>query len=430
MADVLLVNSSVADPLLLYRQKRMAPPLGLAYLCAAMKKEGISVAAIDMNIPFLNFGDLERMIEKECPRIIGISVYTETFANGLKIANTVKGIDSKIITVMGGPHVTFVPNEVLRHSEVDIVVRGEGENTMLELTRHFLDGFGSLNDIRGITYREHSDIITTPDRPFINDLDTLPLPDRSLFPLALYRDPGTISTGRGCPYRCIFCAAGPVSGYKYRMRSPDNIVAEIAQLQKEYGIKFFSFVDDTFTAFPDHTLRILDLLQELDYKVRWQCTTRVNMVTREMLKRMSETGCTAITLGIESGSQKILDSIRKKISVSQSKDTVKWALESGIKPFCSFTIPHPQDTEETVLETRDLMIEFAKEGADVSISFTVPYPGTYLYEHSRELGMIPLFDKWEDFLTTHPNFFTKHLSLGKINSLVADTITALENLRR
>lgn len=429
MANVLLVNSSVADPLLLYQQKRMAPPLGLAYLGAVMKEEGISVAAIDMNIPFSNFRDLETMIEKERPRIIGISVYTETFINGLKIANIAKRIDSKIVTVMGGAHVKFVPNEVLGHSEVDIVVGGEGEDTMLELTRHFLDGFGSLSDIRGITYREHSDIIRTPDRPFISDLDTLPLPDRSLFPLAMYRDRGTISTGRGCPYRCIFCAAGPLSGYKYRMRSPDNIVAEIAQLQKEYRIKFFSFVDDTFTAFPDHTLRILDLLQELDYKVRWQCTTRVNMVNREMLKRMSETGCTAITLGIESGSQKILDSIRKKISVSQSKDTVKWALESGIKPFCSFTIPHPQDTEETVLETRDLMIEFAKEGADVSISFTVPYPGTYLYEHSRELGIISLFDKWEDFLTTHPNFATKHLSLKKINSLVVDMITALENLR-
>jgi len=430
MVDVLLVNSSVANPLVLYQQKRMAPPLGLAYLGAVLKEKGVSVSAIDMNVPFLNFADLKAMIEKEHPRIMGISVYTETFVNGLKIANIAKEIDPKIITVMGGAHATFVPNDVLGHSEVDIVVRREGESTMLELAKHFLDGFDSLSDISGITYREHGHIITTPDRPFIDDLDDLPLPDRSLFPLAIYRDPGIISTGRGCPYRCIFCAAGPLSGYKYRMRSPENVVAEIAQLQRQYEIRFFSFVDDTFTAFPDHTLRILGLLQELDCKVRWQCTTRVNMITREMLKRMSETGCTGITFGIESGSQKILDSIRKKTSVSQSKNAVKWALESGIKPFCSFTIPHPQDTEETILETRDFMIELAKAGADVSISFTVPYPGTYLYKHSRELGITLLFDKWEDFLTTHPNFVTKHLSLGKINSLVTDIITSLEKLRQ
>jgi len=397
---------------------------------AVLIENGIDVVAMDMNIPSMNFEALKRKVEEECPIVVGISTYTETYSSALEIARVAKGVNPDIVTIMGGPHVTFVPCDAVSRPEVDVVVRNEGEFSMLELVRYFKDGVGSLDEIKGITFMRNGKCISNAPRPFINDLDALPLPAHHLFPLSLYQYPGNILTARGCPYNCIFCAAGAMGGSRYRLRSPEGVMNEIVHLAEEYGCRFFTFIDDTFTVFRDRTLKICDLIEKSGIDMQWQCSTRVNTVTRDMLERMAQVGCTAVTYGIESGSQRILDSIKKGITLEQVRDAVRWALEAGIRVFCSFMIPHPEDTVETVLQTKKLMVELARLGAAVTLSFTVPYPGTYLYENARELGITLLSDNWDDFSTSRgPVFATKHLALEEIKSLCTDIVLTLEELR-
>ena len=430
MADVFLVNCPIANPLDLYRQGRSSPPLGLAYIGAVLIENGIDVAALDMNIPSTSLKTLKRRIEAECPAIVGISAYTETYSSALEIAGVAKSVNPDTVTIMGGPHVTFVPCDAVNTPEVDIAVRNEGEFSMLELVRYFKDGAGSLDEIKGITFMRNGRCISNAPRPFINDLDALPLPAHHLFPLSLYQYPGNILTARGCPYNCIFCAAGAMGGSRYRLRSPEGVINEVVHLVEEYGCRFFTFIDDTFTVFRDRTLRICDLIEKSGIDMQWQCSTRVNTVTRDVLERMAHVGCTTVTYGIESGSQSILDSIQKGIALKQVRDAVRWALEAGIGVFCSFMIPHPEDTRETVLQTRKLMVEMATLGAAVTLSFTAPYPGTYLYENARELGITLLSDNWDNFSTSHgPVFTTKHLTLEEIRSLYTDIVLTLEELR-
>ena len=430
MADVFLVNCPIANPLDLYRQGRSSPPLGLAYIGAVLIENSIDVAALDMNIPSTSLRTLKRRIEAECPAIVGISAYTETYSIALEIARVAKGVNPEIITIMGGPHVTFVPCDTVNTPEVDIVVRNEGEFSMLELVRHFRDGVGFLDEIKGITFMRNGRCISTAPRPFINDLDALPLPAQHLFPLSLYQYPGNILTARGCPYNCIFCAAGAMGGSTYRLRSPEGVMNEIVHLAEEHECRFFTFIDDTFTVFRDRTLKICDLIEKSGIDMQWQCSTRVNTVTRDMLERMAQVGCTTITYGVESGSQRVLDSIKKGITLKQVRNAVRWALEAGIRVFCSFMIPHPEDTVETVLQTKKLMVELARLGAAVTLSFTAPYPGTYLYENAKELGITFPLDNWNGFCTGRgPVLATKYLTLEEIRSLYTDIVLTLEELR-
>jgi len=424
MIDVLLINSPLRDPYRLYRNNRSGPPLGLAYIAAVLLKNGFSVSAIDMNIPFIDFEYVRKRIEREKPIIVGVSACTETYLNALRIARIAKEANSGIVTVIGGPHVTFSPTDTLRNKEVDVVVRGEGEITMLELANHFIKGFPTIEGIQGISYKTEGDTVrSNADRPFIQDLDSLPFPARHLFPLRFYQFPGNISTARGCPYRCIFCAASAMGGRKYRIRTPKNIINEIIHLIEKYGIKTFTFVDDTFTVFPKRTYEICELIKALTPDIRWQCSTRVDTVTEETLREMKSAGCYAITLGIESGCQRILDEIGKGITLDQVRRIVQHAVRVGIEVYCSFMLPHPGDTVETVRQTKEFMKELIQLGAIVTLAYTVPYPGTDLYNNSEALGIQILSKNWDDFTTIKPIISTKYLSITEIEDLCKEIVS-------
>jgi radical SAM superfamily enzyme YgiQ (UPF0313 family) len=433
MCAVFLVNPPISNRVELYRQNRSSPPLGLAYISATLIENNINVAAIDMNVPFVDFSTLETRLGEEQPKIVGISAYTETYSNALRIARIAKRVNPEVVTVMGGPHVTFLPCNAVEVPEVDIAVRNEGEITMLELARYFRDGFGSLDEIKGVTFMRDGKCISTPPRPLISDLDSLPFPASHIFLLSQYQYPINISSARGCPYKCIFCAAEAMSGNSYRLRSPESVIDELTQSFERHRFQFFTFVDDTFSAFPDRTQRMCDLIKASDINVQWQCSTRIDSIAKnkDMLKRMADAGCKAVTYGVESGSQSILNSIKKGTTVEQVRKVVKWTLELGMNAYCSFMIPHPEDTVETVLQTKKLMVELLKAGAIVSISFTVPFPGTYLYEHMRELGVTALSKNWDDFSTSRePIISTKHLSLEAIKSLHNDIVSTLNEEQR
>ncbi len=444
MVDVLLVNSPVKYPEI-DGHARMQPPLGLAYIGAVLLENDTSVLALDMNVLHKDVQSddlssiaqsilsdqlvprlartrhpLKNLVKREKPRIVGISTYTQTYLNALEIARTVKAVDPEIITVLGGPHVTFLPADAMKRSEVDIVVRNEGEFTMLELVKYYKDQLGSLKEIKGINFRRQGKCVATPARPSIENLDALPYPARHLLPLHSYRYPGNLLTARGCPAQCIFCAAGAMSGRKYRMRSPRNVVNELVNLYEELKLRHFTFADDTFTVFRDRTLKICDLIKESGLNMSWGCSTRVNTVTKEILERMAKSGCDNINFGVESGNQRILNSIKKGVTLKQVRDAVKWTRELEMIPVCSFMMPHPDDTLETILETKKFMKELLELGADVSLTLTTPFPGTYLYNHAKELGVTITSDNWDDFDCCTAVVATKYLSQKEIYSSIAD----------
>ncbi|MBU7023633.1 MAG: radical SAM protein, partial [Theionarchaea archaeon] len=320
-------------------------------------------------------------------------------------------------------HVTFTAEETVKEESVDVVVRGEGEETLLELAQYFLQGKGSLKEIPGITYEEGR-IKSTPDRPFMEDLDALPFPARHLVDCSRYLHPGGIVTGRGCPYRCQFCAAGPLSGHTYRVRTLDNVLEEIGECYHKFHIHELSFVDNTFTAYPERTLQFCTMLRKSEIPVTWGCYSRVNVVSPKILETMADAGCTQIQYGAESGSDSILKSIGKGITTDMVRQAVKWALNAGMCVECSFIIGHPEDTLKTVEQT----IQFAEELKSLdsqgrvftNMGVATPYPGTLLAQHSEELGITVLSRDWDRYNLIDPVINTKFLDHHDLRRMIFD----------
>jgi anaerobic magnesium-protoporphyrin IX monomethyl ester cyclase len=419
MTEVLLMQPGLPDRLLPYRKGLvLCPPIGLCYVASALLSHGFGVDVVDLAILEPEPEKVELEIRRAKPKILGITVSTCMYEKALQIARKAKQIDPGIVTVLGGPHVTFTAQEALAHAEIDLVVRNEGEIAMLELCKLYLRGEGRLGSIKGITYRNEDRVVNNSSRPLMQDLDKLPFPARHLLPLNLYRIPGTLITGRGCPSQCVFCAAGAMSGGTYRTRSPCNVLAEIDEMKRGFNPPFYFIADDTFTVFHDRTKEICAGLKKM--RVRWICESRANFVNRDLLRTMADSGCFAIQFGVESGSQVVLNSIRKGITVDQVRNAAKWARELGLLPVCTFMVPHPEDTLETIAETKRVMLELKSQGVFVYVSATTPFPGTYLWDNAAELGVRIVSDDLEDYDLATPIMETRHLRIDQVSSIYED----------
>lgn len=422
MTEVLLMQPALPDGLLPYRKGLvLCPPIGLCYVASALLSHGFGVDVVDLAISEPEPEEVELEIRRAKPKILGITVSTCMYEKALQIARKAKQIDPGIATVLGGPHVTFTAQEALAHAEIDLVVRNEGEIAMLELCKLYLRGEGRLDSIKGIAYRNEDRVVNNPSRPLMRDLDKLPFPARHLLPLNLYRIPGTLITGRGCPSQCVFCAAGAMSGGAYRTRSPSNVLAEIDEMKRQFNPPFYFIADDTFTVFHDRTREICAGLKKM--RVRWLCESRANFVNRDLLRAMADSGCFGIQFGVESGSQVILNSIRKGITVDQVRNAAKWARELGLLTVCSFMVPHPEDTLETIAETKRVMLELKSQGVVVYVSPTTPFPGTYLWDHAAELGVRMVSDDLEDYDLATPIMETRHLRIDQVSSVYEDLVS-------
>lgn len=418
---ILLVNApvTVRNP-----HARLTPPLGLAYIGSALRPEGHRVSAVDFNVSGLNLVRLTGIIQREHPDVVGISAMTETVTNAYEIARQVKEIAPETVVVMGGAHPTILPLEVLEHAEVDYVVVGDGERAMVELVSA-LDGSGpELSAIAGLGFK-------TPDArvnergPLLHPDDLL-LPARDLFPIDFYQEPFNILTATGsCPFRCPFCSASAIWEGRRNARSPKGVVAELRMLQQEYGTDYVFFSDDIFTLNKKWVYELLEEMKSLDFPMRWGCATRADLVDPELLHAMAAAGCEGIQYGVESGSQQILDTV-KHIKKETVLAAVRAAVAEGIDIACSFMVPFPDDTLQTIAETGEFMRELSEGGANLILNFTCPFPGTYFWDHAEELGLTVLPKTWAEYDAKHVVMETRNLSAAQIEAAVDEIVRDLE----
>ncbi|RJQ18458.1 MAG: radical SAM protein [Nitrospiraceae bacterium] len=380
-------------------------PMGLTYIAAVLLERGHKVRIIDAAPIHFKPSDLAREIEKEKFDLVGITFMTPMYLCAMDVAKSIRKANREITIVIGGPHVTIMPEETLKNNrEIDFAVLGEGEYTMLELVDALEKGANDFTGIKGIAFldKENKFIITPPREPE-KDIDKFPLPARHLLPMKLYRPTPTyyqklpahiILTTRGCPFRCSYCSK--IFGNLVRFHSVERIIKEINILIEEHGAKEIIFRDDTFTINKKHTTQLCNemIKQGIHKKIRWMCMTRVNLIDEELLKIMKKAGCWSMHFGVESGSQRLLDLVRKDITIEQIKKAFYLTKKVGIKTKAFFMIGLPTETPEESLLTIGLAKELDPDGAQFTI--TVPFPGTKLFDLAKTSGHMKSF-RWEDY---------------------------------
>jgi anaerobic magnesium-protoporphyrin IX monomethyl ester cyclase len=425
---VLLLNASQTEPdqrVALDKLTRV-PPLHLGYLASVLEKHGSQVLLVDLTLAGDEGSDIARQAMRDfAPHLVGISSTTPSFPMALRLAELSKELLPTATVVMGGTHVTFTADDTLRQCPaVDIVVRGEGEATLKELV-DCLQAGGSLDRVRGLSYRQNGEPAHNPPRPFIQDLDSIPWPARHLFDTPSYSPVGALISSRGCPGRCVFCAGGAMSGHRYRVRQPERVTDEIEYLCTEYGFKRLIILDDTFTGLPQKlTLPVCQEIERRRLHIAWACESRVDVATPKVLDALRRAGCDRIQFGVESGSPRILATLHKGITLDQVRQAIKHAISLGMQVWCSFILGHPDETQEDARQTIDLVHEIFQMGTQsVAIAFLVPFPGTEVYERREALGITLHETDWAKFTRLdRPIVSTKHLSRDQLRELYVDAL--------
>jgi anaerobic magnesium-protoporphyrin IX monomethyl ester cyclase len=373
-----------------------SPPLGIGYLAAALESNNVEVKVLDLVVFPYSKASLEKVLMEFQPNIIGATAVTMTFNDAIRVITDAKSISPDITTVMGGPHISFCAEETMReYPALDLAVIGEGDETVVELT-DALESEADLSRIRGIGYREGTNIHFTEARPPSIDVNTLPFPARHLLPLSRYRALGapiTMTTSRGCPFQCIFCVGRKMVGAKVRYRNAQSVVDEFQYLST-LGFRQINVVDDLFTADKKNCIAICDEIIARDIKVKWTSFARADTVSRDLLKRMKQAGCYAIAFGFESANPDILKTVRKGITAEQMTEAVRMCVEADIIPHGSFILGLPGETPQTMKQTIDFEHYLDDMGALVGSHFLAPFPGTRVREHSDAYGIRILTNDW------------------------------------
>jgi radical SAM superfamily enzyme YgiQ (UPF0313 family) len=400
----------------------------VGYLAAVIERGGMGAAIVDTSLPDCGTDAIEDAMTAYQPDLVGISCMTPSFPKAVATARRIKRITPTIPILLGGCHATFTAESTLRENlEIDMVVRGEGEATLLELIR-CIEAKDTPDKVQGLSYRGNDNVIIhTSDRPHISDLNALPWPARHLMPFLKYGIPGAILASRGCPNRCIFCAGTAMSGHRYRARRPQLVVDEIEHLHTQCGLGEFLFLDDTFTALPERlTIPVCREIVSRRLNITFSCESRVDVVTPRLVEHLVQAGARGIQLGVESGSQEILDKIGKRITLQQVYNAVRWALDGGLRVGCCFMLGHPDETEATARQTADMIKEVRAMGVALTpLSVFTPFPGTDAYERREQYGLQQEESDWGKFTTFNPVFSTKHLSRDRLRELYMELLSEL-----
>lgn len=384
-------------------------PLGLGYI-AAILEQNHDIKVIDNEIEKLENNSLMKHISKIDPEIVGITSESFRFSRAIEIADMIKQINENIIVVIGGPHSNVWPDYPLKYNCFDVSVYGEGEKTVVELWDKIEKG-ESFKDVKGIAYKKKDEIIINPRRDPIKNLDELPFPARHLFPMNKYprkdfdlsvSPVDSINTSRGCPFSCNFCSSKVVFGNKYRSRSPKNTTDEIELLISDYGAKGIYVREDIFTVNKRRVSGICNEIKERGLDFKWACESRVDTINEEMLRSMKNAGCEVIWFGVEKGSQKMLDYLNKRITISQIREAFKLCKKNGIRAGASFMIGIPGETMDDVYQTIDFACKLDPDFAWFNIFNGTPTSPMYEYVvqnklYSKDIGHGVLLIKTDEF---------------------------------
>ena len=392
------------------------PPLNLAMLGTWLEAHGATVEIRDLDVE--PEAGLESWLDRFRPDLLGFTAMTPTILSAARLAARVKARTPNLPIVVGGPHGSALPERTLTEFPgFDYVIGGEGEYPLKALLEALPTG--RWHDIPGLSWREGAALRTNPPPPRIENLDTLPLPNRDLLPLERYTAPGfrgfagrnmvscDVFTARGCVGACLFCVS---QDRKVVYRSAEHVLAELRLCREKYRADHILFLDDTFTSNPERLPEIFRYLR--DQRMVWHCTTRVNEVTPALLREMKQSGCHGIVFGIESGSPRVLRQIRKGITVEQATAAFDAAHAAGIAQLEADIIlgAHPSETREDIAQSIALIKRLRPHLLIVSLA--VPYPGTPLNAMMRAQGLLGDDTRWDEFrlFGAKPSWRTENFS--------------------
>lgn len=389
------------------------PFLGVGYIAAVLEQAGYEVGVLDAfttennKVIFHNgkatYGlddiSIKSQIEKFNPDVVGISsMYTVYAQDAHRMAKITKEISKDILVVFGGSHPSCSPEFVLNDDNVDVIVKGEGENTFLEIVNAFKNGKDIYN-IPGSIVKKDGSIFVNKPRPLIEDLDTLPFPARHLLPMQSYlnnaahsiysmRGPfATMITSRGCPMNCVYCAVRTIWGRTWRSRSPVKVVDEIEYIIRNYGVREIHFSDDNISVNKNRITQICSEIINRKINIRWAAPTGIAIwsLDEDVLRVMKKAGCYRLTFGLESGNRQTLDFIGKKYSYDKAKELIKIANKLGFWTAATFIFGFPDEKQESINDTISLALN---SNLDFSVFYTpVVIPGTRLFDIYEDSGI-------------------------------------------
>jgi radical SAM superfamily enzyme YgiQ (UPF0313 family) len=389
------------------------PPYDLAMIAAILREDGFNVKIVDANAKRLSLDDVGGIIEKEKPHYVVFSNSTPTIDFDLNIPPIAKSVDKNITTVTFGPHVSTLHDEVMSSChQLDVVVLNEQELTIKELISS-----GKTN-VKGTLVRDGVKLSDNGLREPLANFDRLPYPAHDLLELGLYklpyarRYPATATmTSRGCPYSCVFCASILISK-KFMPRSVEHVLSELKFLSNELGVHEIKFWDDTFTLDKQRVSDICDGITSEKLDLSWTCNTRVDRIDEELLSEMKKAGCHTVCMGVESGDERVLESLGKNITIRQIKEGFRAAKKVGIDTVGFFMFGHPDDTKESMKKTIDLAIELNPDIA--SFNITTPFPGTALYDTAAKNRWLKTRD-WSKYeSTSYPVYETPNAARDEV----------------
>lgn len=419
----LLLNPPSRRPKNIYFPSLVFQPLGLAYLAAALEKEGIKVKIVDAlaegwnqervegkwRITGLTDGEIKQKIKRFRPEVVGVGFpFTVQAALGHRILKLTKEVNPKILTIAGGADVSVRYEQALADPNLDVVIIGEGEETIVDLARS-LTQKKDLKRIAGIAMRGKRGVIRTKGRPFIAQLDDLPQPARRLLPMKSYFEAAqkaksgrvvstlgkrwaTLITSRGCPYHCIFCTVHQIMGRAWRPRSPEKVIEEIRWLKSRYNIEHLLIEDDNMTLDKKRAEDFFDLLIEADLGITWSTPNgvRADRVDERLIKKMKQAGCIRLCVAPESGDQQVVDKIIKKnLDLKMVEKVVKWCRKYHLPVEAFFVIGFPGETKRQIRKTLNFAKKLLRLGLEeFSLFLATPFYGTRLYQIAKEKGYL------------------------------------------
>ncbi len=438
-------------------------PIGLMYIASVLQRGGCGVEILDAFFAGadyqssgeavtvgLSFEQIKEEIQKRKPDIVGIAgPFTCQIGNTIQTSKAVKEADPNILTVVGGPHVTLVPKEFLQEAQtVDIAVCGEGEYAMLEIAQHF-EGKRQLSEIKGIAYRQNGNVIVNSARPFLVNLDELPYPAYDLVDMEKYLGPSKIGyrsfqdraismvTSRGCPFNCCFCAVHLHMGQGFRAHSAEYVLNHIQYVVDKYKVRNVFFEDDNLTLNLKRFEAICDGLIARKIRIGWETPNgvRADCLTMELLKKMKQSGCKSVFVGVESGDQQILDKvICKSLDLNRVVEFAKNSRKVGLKTGAFYIIGFPGETKENMQRTVDFALEL-KRRYDVGMHLFAATPsyGTRLYEECKAKGYLPADLSWNSFAQARqakgmPLITTNEFTPAEVKEIAAKALAEYKKL--